>query len=110
MKHTPFNPVHGPINLDRQSQSNGLKPVIQAAVKTLVHYFPDTRELRVTIAVGMVMRSPAPGGLDGTPNAWICDPAGPLAGSRVRHCCAQSHRGDQRRCLQGSGGVRFPTA
>jgi hypothetical protein len=110
MKHTPFNHVHGPISLDRRSQSNGLKPAIQAAVKTLVHYFPDTHELRVTRAVGMVMRSLAPGGLDGMPDTRICDPAGPLAGSRVRRCCAQSRRGDRWWCFQGSGGVRFPAA
>jgi hypothetical protein len=90
------------VSIQRSAGFHGrTKPTIQATVKTLIHYFPHARELR---AVGMVMRSPAAGGLDGTPDARICDPAGPLAGSRVRRCCARSRRGDRRRRLQGPGG------
>jgi hypothetical protein len=94
------------VSIQRSAGLHGrTKPTIQATVKTLIHYFPHARELR---AVGMVMRSPAAGGLDGTPDARICDPAGPLAGSRVRRCCARSRRGDRRRRLQGPGGGEVP--
>jgi hypothetical protein len=73
----------------------GTKPVIQAAVETLIHYFPHMCELRAARVAGMAMRSPATGGLDDMPDARICDPTCPLTGPHVRCCCAQSSRGSR---------------
>jgi hypothetical protein len=82
--------------------------VIQAAVETLIHYFPHMCELRAARVAGMAMRSSATGGLDDMPDARICDPTCPLTGPHVQRCCAQSRRGDRGWHLQGFGGGEVP--